>query len=112
MTLFHRSNQGGGPGRISPAELAERLNKDPNIVLVDVREAVEFRSGHIPQSLHIPLGTLPQRMDEIPKEGTVVTICRSGARSGRAAKMLASSGFAKVLNLEGGLLQWRGALNS
>lgn len=96
---------------IEPADLQARLEKGeaagPAPFLLDVREAAEFKGGHIPGSVLIPMGFVPKRLDEIPKEGEVVCICHSGARSGRVAQWLNTQGY-QAVNLRGGMVSWRG----
>jgi rhodanese-related sulfurtransferase len=77
-------------------------------VLLDVREPDEWRAGHIHGARHIPLGQLSQRARELPLGRPVITVCRSGARSARAAGLLAGQGVA-VSNLAGGLRAWQQA---
>jgi len=74
-------------------------------ILLDVREAPEWRAGHAPGARHIPLSHLPARMKDLPPRRTVVTVCRSGHRSALAAKMLAR-GDREVVNLSGGMHAW------
>lgn len=74
-------------------------------VLLDVREDGEWRAGHAPGARHIPLGRLPAQVAGLPPRRTVVTICRSGHRSARAAALLASQGR-EVVNLAGGMRAW------
>ena len=74
-------------------------------VLLDVREPQEWQAGHAPRARHIPLSQLPRRAGELPRGRAVVTVCRSGARSGRAATMLAREGR-EVSNLSGGMHAW------
>jgi sulfur dioxygenase len=96
----------GGLWEIQPGALAEVL---PQVQLVDVREPSEFEGGlgHIAGSRLLPLGELQARIAELASDRPVVTICRSGARSARAAGMLGKAGFEQVANLAGGLLRWR-----
>jgi sulfur dioxygenase len=63
--------------------------------------------GHIEGALLVPLGQLEARLAELPRDRPIVTVCRSGARSARAAAMLGKAGFAEVANLRGGMLRWR-----
>ena len=76
-----------------------------------MRQPEEFTGelGHVPGAHLIPLGELPVRLGEITaqKRETVVTICRSGARSARAAALLREAGFTDVVNMAGGTLAWR-----
>ena len=75
--------------------------------LLDVREAGEYKGGRIPGSVLIPMGFVPQRLEEVPKDREIVCICQSGARSGRVAQWLNTQGYTAV-NLRGGMLAWRG----
>jgi rhodanese-related sulfurtransferase len=78
---------------------------DAGAVLLDVREPHEWQSGHAPKARHIPLGQLARRVGELPNGRAVVTVCRSGARSARAAAVLARDGR-QVSNLAGGMHAW------
>ena len=78
---------------------------DGGAVLLDVREPHEWQAGHAPRARHIPLGQLSRRAAELPERRAVVTVCRSGARSARAAAMLARQGR-EVSNLAGGMRAW------
>ena len=73
--------------------------------LLDVREQDEWDAGHIDGAQHIPLGQLGTRVGEVPKGRTVVTVCRSGARSDRAMQGLRTIGY-QAENLEGGVTAW------
>ncbi len=77
------------------------------LVVVDVREPVEWQYGHIDGAVHIPLGELTARLDEVP-EGQALVVCKVGARSARAVMWLAQQGR-DVVNLDGGLLEWEAA---
>ena len=65
-------------------------------VLLDVREDDEWHAGHAPDALHIPMGDIPTRLDELPAEDTLYVICRSGGRSSRAAAFLNANGWDAV----------------
>jgi rhodanese-related sulfurtransferase len=73
--------------------------------LLDVREPEEWRAGHIAGSQHIPLGQLRERLGEIPKDRTIVAVCRHGNRSDAATRGLRTLGYT-VENLEGGVTAW------
>ena len=74
--------------------------------LVDVRTPGEFAAGHIPGAINIPVQQLDARMSELkPKDAAVVVYCRSGQRSGSAARLLKSAGFAAVHDL-GPMSRW------
>jgi phage shock protein E len=91
--------------KIDVTETKRRLDSGASI-LIDVRESEEWRDGHIPGSVHIPLGQLDERLSEIPRERDILLFCRSGNRSGRATAALRSIGFTRVTNVEGGILAW------
>ena len=74
-------------------------------LLLDVREDNEWEAGHALNAMHIALNDVPDGLDNLSKQQTVVCVCRSGARSARAAAFLVEHGFDAV-NLEGGMLEW------
>ncbi len=76
--------------------------------MLDVREPKEWDAGHIPGALHIPLGELGARADELPRDAKIVCVCRSGARSQKATDALRAAGH-NAENLEGGMKAWHGA---
>ena len=80
-------------------------NRD-DVVLIDVREDWEYAEGHIPGSILIPLGEVPNRLNEIPGDKTVIAVCRSGNRSGQATNFLQQQGFNNVHNMQGGMIAW------
>ena len=88
--------------RVLPTDVSKRRSE---LHLLDVRETDEWDAGHIEGAQHIPLGDLGARLDEVPRDRTVVAVCRSGSRSDRAAKGLRVSGYAAE-NLEGGVTAW------
>jgi glyoxylase-like metal-dependent hydrolase (beta-lactamase superfamily II)/rhodanese-related sulfurtransferase len=96
-----------GLWEIEPAALQEL--PAGSLQIVDVRAPHEFTGplGHISAALLIPLPELASRSGELQPGRPVVTVCRSGARSARAALLLAQAGFGAVANLAGGMLRWR-----
>ena len=86
--------------QVSPDGLRGRRNG--SVRVVDVRSQAEWDAGHLPGALHIPLGYLPERLDEISRDQRVVVYCQSGARSAIAASLLQAHGFSDVGNLIGG----------
>jgi rhodanese-related sulfurtransferase len=79
--------------------------------LVDVREPDEFvgELGHVDGAELVPLATVGAVAQGWPRDQTLVMICRSGGRSGRAARELVGLGFTTVMNLKGGMLAWNAA---
>ena len=102
----------GLPGKSTAAAeidaegLQELLNGGAPFQLIDVREPHEFAINRIPGSILIPLGELPQRLNEIRQEGTIVVHCQSGARSATACGILSSAGYPNTLSLKGGIAAW------
>ncbi|HEV8535485.1 MAG TPA: rhodanese-like domain-containing protein [Candidatus Limnocylindria bacterium] len=85
-----------------PQEVSKRRSE---LLLLDVREQDEWDAGHIDGAQHIPLGQLAGKLGEVPTGRPLVTVCRSGSRSDRAAKALKQSGY-DAQNLEGGVTAW------
>lgn len=77
-----------------------------DVKLIDVRNPGEVARGALPASENVPLHTLPARVPELPREGTLVFYCQSGARSAQACAFLAAQGFENVCNLRGGIVAW------
>jgi len=90
------------------ASAALELIAADEIVIIDVREPEEFAAGHIPGAELIPLGTLGDALGDLDKEQVYLLVCRSGNRSGQAAKLMIENGFTQVNNLRGGMNSWTG----
>ncbi len=75
-------------------------------VVLDVRSDSEWRDGHIANAHHIMLGDLTRRLDELPRDRPLITICGSGYRSSIAASILARHGFSDVSSMNGGMAAW------
>ena len=92
---------------LSPEAVADRMAKDAaRVLLLDVREPLERRLAVIEPSVHIPMGELPMRVDELPRDRDLIVYCHTGIRSAVVAGFLESRGFASVANLEGGIDAW------
>jgi sulfur-carrier protein adenylyltransferase/sulfurtransferase len=92
---------------ITATELKQRLDKGDDIQIIDVREDQEVAIGRIPNSKHIPLAQVLNRMDEIDPNRETVVHCKMGGRSARAIDALQRSGFkGKLINLRGGIIGW------
>ncbi|NKW97216.1 rhodanese-like domain-containing protein [Bacillus toyonensis] len=92
---------------ITAREVEERLLRNEEIHVIDVREVEEVREGKIPGVLHIRLGLLEFQMHELDKNNEYIIVCRSGGRSARAVQFLEGYGF-QVINMVGGMLAWEG----
>lgn len=92
---------------MSPAEFVERRARGTAMTLLDVREDWEIGVAAVPSAtVHIPMGQVPARVDELDPQLDTVVICRSGGRSMEIARFLERRGFASVYNLAGGILAW------
>jgi rhodanese-related sulfurtransferase len=90
---------------ISAAEFLARRSKGEALTLLDVREPWEIDVASVPDVLHIPMGEVAQRLNEIDQGKEVVVLCRSGRRSLEVARALQQKGY-RTSNLTGGILAW------
>ena len=96
------------PDAVAVNTVADIIDRD-DVVLIDVREQYEYDEAHIPGVTLIPLGTVPQNLDKIPTDKTVILTCRSGNRSGQATEFLRQNGYDNVHNMSGGINAWKAA---
>ena len=106
-TLFGKGGTAGPAGAIDVA--GARALQAQGARLIDVREPHEFAAGHAAGARNIPLGQVGSRLAEIPADGPVLLICRSGSRSGQAQDILRHQGRANTHNVAGGTVAWRAA---
>lgn len=101
----HKNPDNPGVEDVEPREVWDQKSQ---LALIDVRRPDEFTGelGHVPGSQLMVLDTLPERLNELPQDQTVVFICRSGARSGRAAAFAKQNGYSDVYNMKGGMILW------
>ncbi|RTZ71511.1 MAG: rhodanese-like domain-containing protein [Gammaproteobacteria bacterium] len=95
---------------VTPLQSTALINHE-DAVVVDVRSIAEFNKGHIVNAINIPLNGLGKQLQQLEKykERPIIIACKSGSRSGMAAKMLMKKGFEKVHNLRGGMMAWTSA---
>jgi len=92
---------------ITATQLKQRLDNGDDIQIIDVREPNEYAMARIPNSIHIPLGQVLNRMSEIDPSRETVVHCKMGGRSARAIEALTQAGFhGKLANLKGGITAW------
>lgn len=84
----------------------ERLGDD--VMILDVREQYEWDEGHIAGAVHLPLGDLPLRFEELDPDQDLYVICRTGGRSFRAVQWLIGQGYS-AFNVAGGMGAWQDA---
>ncbi|MCB0155126.1 MAG: STAS domain-containing protein [Anaerolineae bacterium] len=95
-----------------PSELKAQLNgreRDLDIMVIDVREPLEYQRGHIPHAQLLPLRTVSSRGQSLSSDKPIVLVCRIGRRSRMAAVILKNMGYEQVYNLQGGVLAWEAA---
>lgn len=91
---------------ISPGEARRRLARQPGFVLLDVREPEELALAAVAGALTIPMHAVPLRLHELPREGEIAVLCHHGVRSWHVAQALLAHGFARVVNVAGGIDAW------
>jgi rhodanese-related sulfurtransferase len=96
---------------ITPSELKQRLGEGAKPIIIDVRETWENEEGRIEGSRNIPLGTMPDKLDELEdlKDQEVIVHCKGGGRSASAKAFLVQHGFSNVRNLLGGFTAYQQA---
>ncbi len=92
----------GGYKDVGPEEVYAALGQ--GALVVDVRTPEEYRSGHIPGAVNLPLDQIQAWAKDLPKDRPVYLYCRSGNRSQKAAEYLVKEGYTNLYNLEGGIL--------
>jgi hydroxyacylglutathione hydrolase len=90
---------------IKTAEMVELANSN-DAVVIDVRNNSERQAGHVPGTIHIPLGELAARADELPRDQPIAVHCQGGGRAAIGASVLQSLGFEQVLHVKGGYTEW------
>jgi hydroxyacylglutathione hydrolase len=91
---------------VTVQELARRLTDERDLVVLDVREPVEWADGHVAGARHIPMRQVAARLGEIPRDRRVAITCAGGVRSSLVASMLLARGFTNLVNVWGGMAGW------
>lgn len=99
-----RATGSGLPAEISVEEAYEKYRQ--NVFFLDVRTQEEWDQFHIPDTSLVPLDELTTRLNEIPRDRTIVVVCRSGNRSRQGRDILLQAGFSNVTSMTGGVTQW------
>jgi len=100
-----------GVPALEPTEVSRLIDGDGAVTVVDVREAEEWRGGHLPSAIHLPRGFLELQVDDkLPdKTAQIVVYCAGGNRSALAAKTLSGLGYENVRQMIGGITAWKAA---
>lgn len=106
LLVIHESRRGGRS--ITPQQLT-RLVNEQQAAVVDLRDAADFRKGHITDSINLPYGKIDERWDELEKlrDKPIVLVCKMGQFSSAIGKRLAAKKFAQVYRLGGGIGEWQ-----
>ena len=97
---------------VSVEDLKGRLDRGDRFRFIDVREPYEWDICRLGTATLIPMAQLPARMSELDSAEDTILICKNGARSAHAVKMLQEAGFARVCNVTGGFLDWSDRIDS
>ena len=105
IILYHRKNSASS---VTPQQAIMLINRK-DAVVIDVREKKEFDTGHVVDSLNIPLAKLKQRITELKKykNKPLLVVCKLGQHSGEAAKIVQEAGYEEVFRLSGGVTEWK-----
>ncbi len=91
---------------ISVLDVARMHDAGDDFVLLDVREPDEIATASIPWATTIPMGQIPQRLDELPAGKAIAVLCHGGGRSARVTAFLNENGFPDAVNVAGGIDAW------
>lgn len=83
---------------ITAPEMLKLISENKDAIVIDARKAKEFETGHLKEAINIPLEDTEKKMGELDKNKDIILYCRTGNRSGQAAKILSENGFTKVYN--------------
>jgi rhodanese-related sulfurtransferase len=94
---------------VTSSEATQLINRE-DAVVVDTREAGDFKAGHIAGACNIPQSKIDDRMKELEKqkEKPIIVVCKSGQSAGVTVAKLTKAGFSRVFKLKGGMMQWQG----
>jgi uncharacterized membrane protein YdjX (TVP38/TMEM64 family)/rhodanese-related sulfurtransferase len=110
---FRTARRAPASQKLSAAELKQRLNRQEDIAVLDVRSSKDYvgELGHIVGSFNIPLDQLPRRLPELEslRDRPLAVVCRTNRMSGQAVELLRGAGFTKAMLVEDGMLGWRKA---
>jgi Rhodanese-related sulfurtransferase len=91
---------------INAVDAAKLREGDSNVVFLDVREDEELAICRIEGALHISMGTIPEKFEQLPRDKTLIVLCHHGMRSMNVVHYLEAQGFQNAVNLSGGIHAW------
>ncbi len=107
LIFFQQKPQSAAPVPTTISVTQASQLRQQGALILDVREPSEWAQFHIPGATLIPLGSLPSRLNEVPKDRQVVVVCRTGVRSAQGRDILLKAGYTKVTSMTGGMNQWQ-----
>lgn len=109
--MFGFFNKESGYENVGADTFQQLVESNPKAVVLDVRTAREFGSGHLPKAkLKDFYQNFKNQVESLPRGEKYLLYCRSGARSANACKLMHRMGFTDLTNLRGGILAWKGAV--
>jgi rhodanese-related sulfurtransferase len=104
--LFMHEGRRSGP-TLTPQQAINLVNAEGGVFL-DLRDASDYKKGHISGSVNIPASKLPERMVELDKykDKPIILVCKMGQQAGAAGKQLRAAGYTKVNRMTGGMMEW------
>lgn len=105
MLVMHEKRKSGTS--VTPQQAINLVNAEQGVFL-DLRDAADYKQGHIADALHIPTAKLAERMAELEKyrDKPIILVCKMGQQSGAAGKQLKAGEFDKVYKMAGGMMEW------
>ena len=96
-------------GDVTVEQALELIEKNPLLVILDVRTIQEFEDGHVEGATNMPVDDLEQRLEELGRNEEMLVYCRTGNRSTRAVQILRENGFNKIYHMADGIVGWERA---
>lgn len=90
----------------TPLEFVQEMEKRTDLMMLDVREYEEIQICHLKDAMHVPMGQIPSKLDELPKNKDLIVFCHMGVRSRSVTNYLRRNGFSRAFNLKGGIDRW------
>jgi rhodanese-related sulfurtransferase len=105
LLVLHETRK-SGPS-LSPQQAINMINTEQGVFL-DLRDAADYKQGHIVDAVHIPASKLAEKMAELEKyrNRPIVLVCKMGQQAGAAGKQLKANGFERVYKMAGGMMEW------
>jgi rhodanese-related sulfurtransferase len=106
VMLFMHESRRSGPS-VSPQQAINLINQEDGVFL-DVRDANDYKQGHIVGAVNIPVAKVSERMAELEKykDRPIVLVCKMGQHSGTAGKQLKAADYEHVYKMSGGMMEW------